>query len=934
MTARDAASAQPSGRLLVGGHSYGGVVAAVAAVRLEALGRAAAATLLIDAPPPDRVRRVEAEDAEAVARGSATATGDEVIEFMELVLGAMGRDAVGVGAGWGGSDSKNSDNDASNADHPAHAPVWRNTCLRGKIRLFAPIWRVMRGDASLTEANVVAQLAAVAAAVRTGSQPSDLRRLLVGHPDMGGDVGGCGQGAARARMAPYVFVRGAKPGACSYVDDGGDYGLGWEAVADQVSVIDVPGDHFSLLRQTPSDALVLSRVLRCALGSKTAWGGTGTASTGGGGAKLRTEAGDLLRAAGAGEAADRLGLGSTEAEAEGSTKPVARTPVVELAPPGLPGKRRLVVVGTRAEATGPMREVWRSAGRCVELLLSPPSLTRDQALAAPGAALVETWADFLSSSDDGLEPSIAGVGASGGVLALAIARALEVRGRPVGAVLVLPSITAEAVSELRGAPSSFADAWAAATVLSVISTRETPSFDPAAVLSSLDGAKEDDDPLTPATAAAMSVQGAFGSAAAARRALRPALREAAELEIAAESSLDAGVPLSASITFVAMRPAWGVGGADAPLRSAPPFPGSLPVLDAVVELDSADGLAILLLRAESRTAVMTTAPAGAPTGWSSQWTMIVSPLVMDISPGWIAKVDAVTVPSLLQPSAGTRVSPPFRWPSVIAPGSAPLGEARLLAHLGFAAVAPRPPADVEVAAAIDIVASVAGGVEISGPAVLIGIGSLGARRASLSAAALARRGRHVALVLVDGHPDDGFGGSSEAAAAAIHDAVSEHGRSDDGAPSAKVAGTDRATRVALSDVLPTRFGGRAPDGGLGLGRRLAPLGGADADTDGLGAVAAAAASRAVSDWNRLDAYSADIAGSVPSPGLVSTVVLVSALDSAGATLEARLANSLGLVVCRQRDWVTGEALRGPGKRALLAAALAEAVRLALSAASV
>jgi hypothetical protein len=50
-----------------------------------------------------------------------------------------------------------------------------------------------------------------------------------------------------------VYFRANSPGACDYVNDSRywrySHGTCWSEVADDLLVVDVPGDHFSLLRQ-------------------------------------------------------------------------------------------------------------------------------------------------------------------------------------------------------------------------------------------------------------------------------------------------------------------------------------------------------------------------------------------------------------------------------------------------------------------------------------------------------------------------------------------------------------------------------------------------------------------------------------------------------------------------------------------------------------
>ena len=52
-------------------------------------------------------------------------------ERLELGRGALGRDALGLGAGLA---------------HPRESPEWRAMDLAQKLEFFAPIWRVMRDN--------------------------------------------------------------------------------------------------------------------------------------------------------------------------------------------------------------------------------------------------------------------------------------------------------------------------------------------------------------------------------------------------------------------------------------------------------------------------------------------------------------------------------------------------------------------------------------------------------------------------------------------------------------------------------------------------------------------------------------------------------------------------------------------------------------------
>jgi thioesterase domain-containing protein len=124
-----------------------------------------------------------------------------------------------------------------------------------KYEFFAPIWRVMRDD-NMPVVAVRAQVEHVAAVTKQATSVSDLRRHAY---------------SAAAVRAPVVYLRGFDAGACTYFDDrrGGaapaPHGACWYGVCADLRVVDVPGDHFSLLRQDLEDMSVIVRALKVAL---------------------------------------------------------------------------------------------------------------------------------------------------------------------------------------------------------------------------------------------------------------------------------------------------------------------------------------------------------------------------------------------------------------------------------------------------------------------------------------------------------------------------------------------------------------------------------------------------------------------------------------------------------------------------------------------
>jgi hypothetical protein len=78
---------------------------------------------VMDTPRPEQIRAPRPEE--------ATASDADMMEVIEMVLGAMGRDVLGLG---------------SSLEHPCQSDEWRGMTTEEKFDFFAPIWRVMRDD--------------------------------------------------------------------------------------------------------------------------------------------------------------------------------------------------------------------------------------------------------------------------------------------------------------------------------------------------------------------------------------------------------------------------------------------------------------------------------------------------------------------------------------------------------------------------------------------------------------------------------------------------------------------------------------------------------------------------------------------------------------------------------------------------------------------
>ena len=222
--AMDIIGVQPEGPYLIGGHSYGGVVAVQIAIQLQEWGHEVGLVVLFDAPYPLQCR--------APVPDSDIVSIEDANELMEMILNALGEEAVGF-------STKSSE--------------WLSMSTEERFAFFAPIWRVMR-DNNMTVEEVTEQIMYVAGAVKRGDQVSDLRHHVY---------------TKRLHCCPVVYFRAQERGACDYVDDSDTgifpHGSCWSEVIDNIEIVDVPGDHFSLLRRPDPDMSVLTSALRAYL---------------------------------------------------------------------------------------------------------------------------------------------------------------------------------------------------------------------------------------------------------------------------------------------------------------------------------------------------------------------------------------------------------------------------------------------------------------------------------------------------------------------------------------------------------------------------------------------------------------------------------------------------------------------------------------------
>lgn len=214
---KDMIKIQPYGPYLIGGHSYGGVVALEVAIQLQAIGREIAGVFLFDAPHPCQIRRAEL---------NAIANDKNAVELMEMILNAI--------------------------DFGHQRQGWANMPFYQKYEYFAPVYRIMR-DENFSAVQVREQVLAIASAIKTGSQPSDMRNHVFSGYLENTDV---------------YYFRASIRGVVAYMHDEDEdaeefpHGVGWMDFVSDLKIIDVPGDHFSMLRQTLGDMRMLSEPMK------------------------------------------------------------------------------------------------------------------------------------------------------------------------------------------------------------------------------------------------------------------------------------------------------------------------------------------------------------------------------------------------------------------------------------------------------------------------------------------------------------------------------------------------------------------------------------------------------------------------------------------------------------------------------------------------
>lgn len=82
----------------------------------------------MDTPLPAQIRTIQLE--------AGQASEADTMELVEMILGALGRDALGLGSGIA---------------HPRESDEWKSMTPHEKLEFFAPIWRIMRDEKMTVE---------------------------------------------------------------------------------------------------------------------------------------------------------------------------------------------------------------------------------------------------------------------------------------------------------------------------------------------------------------------------------------------------------------------------------------------------------------------------------------------------------------------------------------------------------------------------------------------------------------------------------------------------------------------------------------------------------------------------------------------------------------------------------------------------------------
>lgn len=231
VNAKDMILVQPEGPYLLGGHSFGGTLVMEIAMLLESWGKEVEFVFIFDTPVKEQSKPGDPD--------APRATAADMNEILEIIIGALGSEVVGLGSG---------------EQHPRDSPEWKDMNLHQRLEFLQPLWSVMSGrPLSLEECRQGLEF--VALNLRRQNREEDMRRHTF---------------CSNSISAKVIFFRATLTGAVtSFTDDKyGEFPMGasWYRYCEDLQIIDIPGNHFSILRQEEEDMHYVVAALKQALG--------------------------------------------------------------------------------------------------------------------------------------------------------------------------------------------------------------------------------------------------------------------------------------------------------------------------------------------------------------------------------------------------------------------------------------------------------------------------------------------------------------------------------------------------------------------------------------------------------------------------------------------------------------------------------------------
>jgi hypothetical protein len=229
VNAKDILLVQPEGPYVLGGHSYGGIVALEIAMVLEDWGHRVDAVVVMDTPLKEQSLVVPNREAKV-------ASDEDLNDMMEMLIGALGSETVGLGMPnqhprdseeWRRmtvryNTSSNLNNNYCDVVHCARkitmltalcpprrlfelTNLYSFFCqqLRERLEFMTPLWSVMSGrELTLTECRQGLEYSALT--MRTAARPEDFRHHDFRNSHIKGKI---------------VYLRAATVGSLPAIDD-------------------------------------------------------------------------------------------------------------------------------------------------------------------------------------------------------------------------------------------------------------------------------------------------------------------------------------------------------------------------------------------------------------------------------------------------------------------------------------------------------------------------------------------------------------------------------------------------------------------------------------------------------------------------------------------------------------------------------------------